>query len=108
MPRTAEIEKKKEPVRFLAVGQRIDPEDIPGPLDLVETMLFKDDDRYSDDVTVGYNGVMYKIQRGERVQIPYAVFEILQNSQIQDSFAARFMDRMEREYEKKENEILNN
>lgn len=43
------------------------------------------------DVTVGLNGKMYKVKRGEQVKVPRAVAEILRNSERQDSKAIQFM-----------------
>ncbi len=37
--------------------------------DYVEIRLFKDSDRYSDDVLVGINGYMCKIKRGVNVKV---------------------------------------
>jgi hypothetical protein len=46
------------------------------------------DTKYSGDITVGLNGVMYKVQRGKDVEIPLAVKEIIDNSYAEDQAVA--------------------
>ena len=48
-----------------------------GATDMVEIEIFKDSDRYKDDVVVALNGKVYVIKRGVRVKVPRAVKEIL-------------------------------
>ena len=43
------------------------------------------------DITVGLNGVLYKIKRGARVKVPKAVVEILENSQAQQAAAMKYI-----------------
>lgn len=43
------------------------------------------------DVTVGLNGKLYKIQRGVRTKVPQAVVEIIENSQMQQAEAMRYI-----------------
>ncbi len=52
--------------------------------ELVELKLFKDNDRYKDDVFVGCNGENVVIQRGVKVNIKRKFAEILEHSEIQD------------------------
>lgn len=52
-------------------------------LDLVRIKLFKDDDRYKDDVVVTVNGRRFQIQRGVEVDVPRPVYEVLENSRKQ-------------------------
>ena len=52
--------------------------------ELVEVKLFKDSDRYKDDVFVGCNGENVVIQRGVRVKIKRKFAEILDHSELQD------------------------
>lgn len=47
----------------------------------VSFYAIKDDDQYKDDIVVGWNGRMYKIQRGKEVKVPRAVYQILMESQ---------------------------
>ena len=52
--------------------------------ELVEVKLFKDNDRYKDDVFVGCNGETIAIQRGVKVHIKRKFAEILEHSELQD------------------------
>ena len=67
-------------------------------LELVPVKLFKDNNKYRDDVFVMVNGKTFVIQRGKEVMVPRYVKEVLDNSQRQDSEAAalieRFVDEM--------------
>ena len=51
---------------------------------LVKIKLFKDKDKYSEDVTVVVNGNTFRIQRGVEVEVPYYVAEVLRNSEKAD------------------------
>ena len=57
--------------------------------ELVTVKLFKDNDRYKDDVFVSVNGVGMIVPRGKEVQIPRKYAIALKNSEAQDSFAAQ-------------------
>ena len=46
--------------------------------------MFKDKDKYSEDVTVVVNGNTFRIQRGVEVEVPYYVAEVLRNSEKAD------------------------
>lgn len=61
---------------------------------MVEIELMKDNDKYKDDVTVIVNGKSMQIKRGERVRIPKAFAEVLDNAAEQRKFAARTIDRL--------------
>lgn len=50
--------------------------------------LFKDNERYRDDVFVSVNGRTFQIKRGVEVQVPRYVQEVLDNSMSQDMVAA--------------------
>lgn len=50
----------------------------------VEVKLFKDNNKYKDDVFVSCNGENCVIKRGERVKIKRKFAEILDNSEHQD------------------------
>ena len=52
--------------------------------ELVEVKLFKDSDKYKDDVFVGCNGENVVIQRGVKVKIKRKFAEILEHSELQD------------------------
>lgn len=51
--------------------------------DYVTFQLFRDSDKYSNDVFVGVNGKTYLIKRGVPVRMPRAVYEVIQNSEEQ-------------------------
>lgn len=58
--------------------------------ELVTVKLFKDNDKYKDDVFVAVNGKGMIVPRGKEVQIPRKYAIALKNSEAQDSFAAQF------------------
>ena len=66
--------------------------------DMVKIELFKDSGKYKDDVTVGLNGKIYRIQRGVPVEVPRAVAEILDHSKIQDKETIKYIEGLEAEY----------
>ena len=59
--------------------------------ELVEVKLFKDNEKYKDDVFVGWNGKRYMIRRGEPVRVPRGVALILDRSRIQEQAAIRYI-----------------
>lgn len=61
--------------------------------ELVTVHLFKDADRYMDDVTIGVNGSIIKVRRGEDVQIPRKYAEVLENSIRQDKKTAELIQK---------------
>lgn len=66
---------------------------------MVPFWAFKDDDRYKDDIVVGWNGRMYRIQRGKHVRIPREVYNILRRSMAQDVATAEMLEQRGREYD---------
>lgn len=66
---------------------------------MVPFWAFKDDDRYKDDVVVGWNGRLYRIQRGKHVRIPREVYNILRRSMAQDAATAEMLEQRGREYD---------
>jgi len=65
----------------------------PKPNDLVPIRLFKDNDKYKDDVFVAVNGRSFQIKRGEIVQVPAYVAEVLEQSMAQDNATANLIER---------------
>lgn len=65
----------------------------PKPNDLVPIRLFKDNDKYKDDVFVAVNGRSFQIKRGETVQVPAYVAEVLEQSMAQDNATANLIER---------------
>ena len=66
--------------------------------DMVEIEIFKDADRYKDDVVVSLNGKLYVIKRGVPVKVPRAVKEILDHSREQDQQTALMTEEMEGDF----------
>ncbi len=58
--------------------------------ELVSVKLFKDNNKYKEDVFVAVNGVGMIVPRGREVKIPRKYAVALRNSEAQDSFAAEY------------------
>ena len=58
---------------------------------MVKIKLFKDNNKYSNDVFVGVNGENYLIQRGKTVEVPDYVAEVLEHSMEQDEKTAELI-----------------
>ena len=54
--------------------------------------LYKDNDKYKDDVQVIVNGKVFIIQRGVDVEVPDFVAEVLDNAQKQAQYAIEVSD----------------
>ena len=80
----SEIAEEKEPVK---------------EKDTVRIKLFKDNGEYKDDLTIGLNGKMYKIQRGVEVEVPKGVAEIIKRSMESDQRTAALISELESQYE---------
>ena len=65
--------------------------------ELVTVKLFKDNNRYKDDVFVAVNGVGMIVPRGKDVKIPRKYAEALQNSELQNSFAIEYQTKLQNE-----------
>lgn len=63
--------------------------------ELVSVKLFKDNDKYKDDVFVAVNGVGMIVPRGIEVKIPRKYAEALYNSQQQSSFALDYQMKLQ-------------
>lgn len=68
----------------------------------VHLHLFKDSEKYNDDLVVGINGYFYVIKRGEDVQVPKSVYEAVMNSMKQDEIAAMKLAEMSNKANAKE------
>ena len=66
---------------------------------MVSFFAFKDDGKYKDDMVVGLNGKIYRIQRGKYVRIPKDVYDIIRQSMAQDAATAEYLESKSREYE---------
>lgn len=62
--------------------------------EMVEIELFKDNDKYKNDVFIQVNGKSMQIKRGVRVKVPKAFAEVLENSEAQRKFASRTIDKL--------------
>lgn len=65
----------------------------------VSFKLFKDSDKYKDDVTIGINGKLVKIRRGETVRIKRKYLMLIDQGQRQDEKTAELMNRESRRFE---------
>lgn len=72
---------------------------------MVTIKLFKDNDRYKDDVFVAVNGKGYVIKRGVEVEVPLCVKEVLDNSAAQENRAVEYMIQQQKEYEEKTEQL---
>ena len=70
--------------------------------ELVEVRLFKDNNKYKDDVFVAVNGETCQIQRGIKVQIKRKFAEVLDNSDIQDYETSLLIEKKSSEFAKSE------
>lgn len=64
----------------------------------ISVKLFKDNDRYKDDVYVAVNGQNCMIKRGEWVRIKRKFALVLDASEIQDMKTAEFIEREQRRF----------
>ena len=55
--------------------------------------LFQDDEKYKAPLFVGVNGNFYMIKRGENVEVPKSVKEVVMNSEKQKKAAKEAQDR---------------
>ena len=68
--------------------------------ELVEIQLFKDNNKYKDDVYVGVNGENVVIKRGERVKIKRKFVEVLENSERQRHELSKLIEAKSNQFEK--------
>ena len=64
----------------------------------VAVKLFRDNDRYKDDVYVAINGHNCVIKRGEWVKIKRKFALVLDASEIQDMKTAEFIEREQKKF----------
>ena len=64
----------------------------------VEVRLFKDNEKYKDDVYVAVNGQNCVIKRGEWVKIKRKFAIVLDASEIQDMKTAEFIEREQKKF----------
>lgn len=68
--------------------------------EFVPIRLFRDNDKYKDDVFVAVNGESVQIKRGENVSVKRKFADVLAQSEMQDMATSRMMDQKSAEYEK--------
>ena len=91
--------KKEAPQQEAAIQEQTQEAEGKNPLEeLVTIRLFKDNERYRDDVFVSVNGRTFQLKRGVEVQVPRYVQEVLDNSMSQDMVAAAMVDKLEAGY----------
>ncbi|MBF1187985.1 MAG: hypothetical protein HXM02_07945 [[Eubacterium] sulci] len=73
--------------------------------ELVEIMLFKDSDKYSDDLVVTLNGKNYQIKRGVKVMVPRKVQLVIEDSMKQAGLAADYEEEAQQQYKELENRL---
>lgn len=67
--------------------------------ELVPFRAFRDNDKYKDDITVGVNGKIYKIQRGKDIMIPRKVYLVIMRGVAQDEHTADMIAQEESRYD---------
>lgn len=82
-----------EPKEEKATTEAAEPKE-----EMVKIKLFKDKEKYRDDLTVILNGKAYRIKRGIPVEVPKGVAEIIENSMTQDDKAAQLIEQLEADY----------
>ena len=65
---------------------------------MVPVRLFRDNDKYKDDVFVAVNGRSFQIKRGETVMVPDYVADVLERQMAQDQATANLISRQSEEY----------
>lgn len=70
--------------------------------ELVEVKLFKDNNKYKDDVFVAVNGENCVIKRGEKVQVKRKFAKVLDNSDLQDYETSKLIEKKSSEFAKSE------
>lgn len=73
--------------------------------ELVRVRLFKDSEKYSDDVFVAVNGERCLIQRGKPVEIKAKFAEVLEHSAEQDEQTAELIHKRSEDYRQAEKEL---
>ena len=75
---------------------------IPWEDQKVRVRLFKDNERYKDDVTVVVNGKVWRIQRGVDVDLPMYVWQVLEQSMAQDTKTAVMIQKESDDFKEKQ------
>lgn len=70
--------------------------------ELVEVKLFKDNNKYKDDVYVSVNGENCVIKRGEKVKVKRKFADVLDKSDLQDYETSLLIEKKSSEFAKSE------
>lgn len=70
--------------------------------ELVEVQLFRDNNKYKDDVFVSVNGENCVIKRGPKVMVKRKFAEVLNNSDLQDYQTSLLIEQKSQEFAKSE------
>ena len=90
--KNVEKSKKEEKARMKAEAEKYLNE-------YVSIKLFRDNDKYRDDVYVSVNGKNCIIKRGEWVRIRRKFALVIDQSEIQDLKTAEFLENQQRKFE---------
>lgn len=71
----------------------------------VSVKLFRDNDKYKDDVYVAVNGKNCVIKRGEWVKIRRKFALVIDQSEIQDMKTAEFLEAQQKQFEEENSAI---
>ncbi len=85
-------EAKAQAEQAKATQDPVSAPDIDGE-EIVPIRLFKDGEKYKDDVFVAVNGQSFQIRRGETVNVPRKVADVLEQSMAQDAATASLIER---------------
>lgn len=100
-----ELAKAKKPGKATASAPA--PQAAAGndPKRRVKIKLFKDNNRYKEDLFVRVNGYTAMIPRGKEVEVPYFVAKHIEEMTQQDASTAAMVEGLVTEYQKKSKEV---
>lgn len=100
----AKKEQKEVKEEVLEPVEEVEAEEpkIPWEDRMVRVTLFKDNERYKDDVTIGVNGRVWRIKRGVPVDIPMYVWLVLKQGMTQDAKTAIMIQQESDEFKEKQ------
>ena len=88
--------------QIVTTGPAYNPADYADLEEYVTVKLFKDSNKYKDDVYVSVNGQNCVIQRGKEVKIKRKFANVLEQSLKQDEYAVSYSEALQSEYTEKE------
>ena len=91
---TTEVMEDEKTAKKEAAAENTTEKEMPKkePEKIVRFKLFKDGEKYSGNKFVGVNGKGYLIRRGEWVDLPESVYNVLALSEEQIQVAERVME----------------